>query len=109
MKYKPGHKKVKGSGIQKGQTQKLPAIRRTVHDLLLEGGVHPVTELLKLIPQLSPKDAARVHLDLLQYIAPKLSAQQVNVTDERALAIDVTPKEVTTDELIKAASEGDKE
>lgn len=109
MGFKPKQPKPSGSGIQKGQKQQRTVIRKKVTEILAEAGVHPVTELMKLIPQLTPKDAARVWSDLLQYVEPKLSAQAITVDDRREQTdevIDVTP--VTTDELLKTA-QGDGE
>lgn len=106
-KFGKGVPKPANSGIKKGQKQQRTIIKRQVHDILLSAGKHPVTELMNLIPQLSPKEAARVWLDLLQYIAPKLSAQAVTIDDAReeqeSDVIDVTP--MTDEELIKKASE----
>lgn len=108
-KYKPGDKKPVASGIKRGQKQMRTLMRRRVEEILIANGVDAVEELLHEVRQISkPETRANIWLRLMEYTHPKLSAQQVNVTDERASAIDVTPKEVTTDELIKVANEGDK-
>lgn len=47
---------------------------------------NPVDSLLKLVPELEPRDAAKVHLELMQYIFPKMKEP---IGDDH---IDVTPE-----------------
>ncbi len=107
-KFAKGVPKPAGSGIKKGQKQTRTLVKKQVYDLLLEANKHPVTELMNLLPELNPKDRARVWLELLQYVSPKLSAQAVTIDDQRDPqseedVIDVTP--LSNDELIKQAKE----
>lgn len=105
MPFKPGSTKPKGSGAKRGQRYNAAIVRRNVFDWLAEAHKHPVDELMKLMPQLEPKDQAKVWLALLEYISPKLSAQKVEIDDKRETettpAIDVTP--LPADELLKLA------
>lgn len=105
MGFIKGQNKPAKSGIKKGQKQTRTIVKKRVHDLLADAGKHPVQELLKLVDHLAPKEAARVWLELLQYIEPKLSAQAITVDDKREQddedVIDVTP--VSTEELLKQA------
>lgn len=107
-RFTKGAAKPANSGIKKGQKQTRTLVKKQVHDLLALSGKHPVTELMKLMPELPPKEQARVWLDLLGYVAPKLSAQTVDINDNRDTddgdTIDVTP--LSEEELIKTAKEG---
>ena len=109
MSFKVGQNKPVKSGIKKGQKQMRTVIRHSVLSLLQGMGKHPVTELQKLLPELEPRDQARVWMELLKYVAPQLSAQQITderVDDQGEDPIDVTP--MSTDELLNVAkSEGD--
>lgn len=108
-RFTKGAPKPANSGIKRGQKQTRTLVKKQVHDLLALSGKHPVTELMKLMPELPAKEQARVWLDLLGYVAPKLSAQSVTIDDQREEQeegmIDVTP--LTEEELIKKAKEGE--
>lgn len=108
-KFGKGVPKPANSGIKKGQKQTRTIVKKQVHELLSLSGKHPVTELMKLMPELAPKEQSRVWLELLQYVSPKLSAQSVTIDDQREEqtegVIDVTP--VSDEELIKTAKEGE--
>lgn len=110
-KFTKGVSKPANSGIKKGQKQLRTLIKNQVENILMSKGKHPVTELMKLIDkgELKPEAQAKVWLQLLEYVAPKLSAQAITVDDAREETeepIDVTPK--TTEELLEIANE-DKE
>lgn len=107
-KFVKGTPKPKNSGIRKGQKQARTLVKQQVYDLIAATGKHPVTELMKLMPELAPKEQSRVWLELLQYVSPKLSAQSVTIDDNRETndgdTIDVTP--LSEEELLKTAKEG---
>ena len=107
-KFTKGISKPANSGIKKGQKQTRTVVKKQVYELLSTTGKHPVTEIMKLIPNLAPKEQVRVWLELLPYVSPKLSAQTVDIVDNRETegqdVIDVTP--LTDEELINQAKEG---
>lgn len=111
MGFLPGQKKPARSGIKKGQKQVKTVVRQRVHEVLATAGKHPVKEIMKLLEtgDIQDRDKAKIWLELLQYIEPKLSAQAITVDDKRESedsdVIDVTP--LSNEELIKAAQEGE--
>ena len=90
MPFKPGDPKPIGSGKQKGYVS---AKTKALELLLEEHRYNPVNELLKLIPELDARDAAKVHLELMQYIYPKRKDQP---TED---ALDVTPEKSAVEAL----------
>lgn len=106
MTFKPGDPRPPGSGRQKGQVSPRT---KALEILLLEHQYNPVKELLKLIPQLDPRDASKVHLELMQYIYPKRKENSVeeglDVTPERAAAEALEHIKENFPELLNPANE----
>jgi hypothetical protein len=98
--FKKGDKKPANSGIKKGQKQSRTQLRRRVMDVLHDAGIHPVTELLKLMPELSARDQAQTWIHLLSYTEPKMSAQ-ILLEQSQTPLIDVSPEEVSDEELLE--------
>jgi hypothetical protein len=109
MGFLAGQKKPVRSGIKKGSKHVKTVVRQRVHEILATAGKHPIKELLMLMPDLKPETRAKVWLELLQYLEPKLTAQAITVDDKRdsdeADVIDVTP--LSDEELIKKAQEAE--
>ncbi len=74
MTFRPGV-----SGNPSGRPKKL--LKRPA-ELLAENRLHPITELLKLLPELKPDKQAEVWVSILPYVAAKLK----DAPDEDALA-----------------------
>jgi len=70
MSFKPGNPG--GPGRPKGYTSPRT---KALEIIMMEHGYNPVKELLKLLPTLDERDAAKVHLELMQYIYPKRKEQ----------------------------------
>lgn len=106
MPFEPGHKRIPGSGRQKGQVSPRT---KALEILLLEYNYNPVKELLKLIPTLDERDAAKVHLELMQYIYPKRRdngpEDYVDTTPERAAEEALEHIKENFPQLLKAANE----
>lgn len=57
---------------QSGNPNGRPKVWLTrVDEMMAKDGKHPYTELLKLLPELKPRDQAQVWLELLAYCQPK--------------------------------------
>lgn len=107
MRFQKGMSKPKGSGIKLGQKQKAPFRKKRIHELLWETSTCPVEEIVKLLPELTPKERVDVYLSLLPFCFPKLSAQAVQIEDLREteeLAEDHLTDE-TEDTLIEIAKD----
>lgn len=78
------------SGNPSGRAKKL--INR-VDEVLFKHGKHPIEELLKLIPELKPREQAQVWLDILPYV----QAKPKDYDDEKAIIEDL--KKLSTSEL----------
>lgn len=101
------------SGIKKGGKHLKTQVRQRVHEIMASSGKHPAKEVMKLIEtgDIPDKDKAKLWLELLNYLEPKLTAQALTIDDGREqdeMIIDVTPK--STEELLAAveAMEGEK-
>lgn len=95
--------RAKTGGRIKGQ---ITAKTRLLQEIFDKNAYNPVQSLLNLIPQLEPRDAAKVHLELMQYIFPKLREP---IEEEE---VDVTPDQMDLDDMKRlyiSGSEGLKE
>ncbi len=106
MPFEPGHKRIPGSGRRKGQVSPRT---KALEILLLEHQYNPVKELLKLLPKLDERDAAKVHLELMQYIYPKRRdngpEDSADTTPERAAEEAIEHIRKNFPQLLKAADE----
>jgi hypothetical protein len=73
MTFVPG--KPKTGGRSKGTPNKKTL---GLAEILESQGVEPVSELLKLMPNLTPKEQADVYKDLMAYLYPKRKAMEVS-------------------------------
>ena len=86
MPFEPGRKKT--GGRVKGQISPKTILLQEIFE---HNKYNPVESLLKLVPELDPRDAAKVHLELMQYIFPKVKEpigdDSLDVTPENELEI----------------------
>lgn len=70
-----------------------------VDQMLADKNLHPIEELLKLLPRLSPKDRAHVWLEVLSYCQakPKYHDEEKDAVDEL--------RQLSTQELLKLVKE----
>lgn len=73
-KLAKGEKTIAGKQIVNTCPSKHTFNLKSVADVLIEHGLNPVEEILKVMPQLEPDVAARLHAELLQYVQPKLKS-----------------------------------
>lgn len=89
--------RAKTGGRKKGSVTKKIRVAQ-VKEILCAAGVHPVAELLRLLPTLSSSQQVKVHLELLAYIEakPKASepAPQSSDDEEDLPQIVVSPEEL---------------
>jgi len=71
-----GSRKPPGSGRKPGSLNKDRLLR--VEEYFCQHELHPVTEIMKLLPQMRADAAAHVLLELLKYVQPQL--RQIEVT-----------------------------
>jgi len=50
---------------------------KSVAEVLVEAGLNPAEEILRVMPTLDPDLQARMHAELLQYVQPKLKSIEV--------------------------------
>lgn len=94
--FKKGMNKVPGSGRKKGTTNKRKY--ETVAEHLERFGLHPVAEIVKLIPEIDKKDRIKAWLELLAYCEAKPKAIDVMPQD---LINPEDFEEVSTDALLQ--------
>jgi len=100
MKFQSGQPRPAGAGRKKGSVNKKKLLR--VEEVLLAADLSPVDELIKLLPQLQPKDAARVLLELQSYVEPKPKAVELPADE---IQLTVVGDDVSDDALIRALDE----
>lgn len=81
MPFETGTPKPPNSGVKKGY--KTP--RKTVEELLAKHGVdlwERFSEILDVLEEKSPRHAMEAVLKMFEYVRPKLSTQDINITAE---------------------------
>lgn len=89
--WKPGE-----SGNPSGRPKRL-LLR--VDEILHKAGKHPVAEILKLLPELKPRDQAQMWVEILPYI----QAKPKDYDEEKAIIEDL--KKLSTTELFRIVKE----
>lgn len=84
------------SGNPAGRPRKL---LHRVDEILSKAGLHPVTELLKLLDELKPRDKAEIWLQLLSYVQAK--PKELVLSDEETARMAL--ENLSDDELVKMA------
>lgn len=72
MAFKPGHAKIPGSGIKKGQKIKSKETAKEIFVRVM--GKEPIQAILDELQNVSPKERMKVFVELLPYMTPKLAA-----------------------------------
>ena len=93
MAFKKGQSKPSTSGRKKGVKNKKTLLK--VEEFLAIKNVHPVEELVRLLPKLDPADAAKTLLELLKFIQPQLKPSDTVASPNPDPTIPV-PKPATT-------------
>lgn len=88
MPFEKGHKKFGGN--KKGQVSVKTLVLR---EIFQEHKYDPVKSLIELLPELEVRDQARVHMELAQYIYPKMKEPPADDT------LDVTPENSAAEAL----------
>jgi hypothetical protein len=97
-----GTPKPAGSGRKPGSLNKATLLR--VEEYFCEREMHPVTEIMKLIPQMRPDAAAHVLLELLKYIQPQLKQAEVAIPPSATVSEENPASERTTEALLSLAT-----
>jgi hypothetical protein len=97
MAFEKGHQKY--GGRKKGTPNKKTILR--VEEVLAERGVHPVVEILKLLPNMPASDAAKTLIDLLKFCQPPAKAAEGEGDALPPLPPDV---ELSDDDITQALS-----
>lgn len=85
MPFEKGRSKT--GGKKKGQLSPKTLL---LQEMFERHTYNPVDSLLRLIPELEPRDAAKVHLELIQYLFPKIKEPIIDPV------IDITPENELT-------------
>ena len=75
MPFTPGHAKIPGSGVKKGQKLVLKETARETFVRLTGKG--PIQYCMELMEKLSERDRLKASLELLPYLEPKLAQTQI--------------------------------
>jgi len=88
MPFEKGHKKFGGN--KKGQISPKTILLQEIFE---HNRYNPVQSLINLLPELDARDQAKVHLELMQYIFPKMKEP---IPDE---SLDITPEALASEAL----------
>jgi hypothetical protein len=88
MPFEKGHKKL--GGVKKGQISPKTLLLKEIFEY---HRYDPVRSLLQLLPELEVRDQSRVHLELMQYIFPKIKEPPPDET------LDITPEALASEAL----------
>lgn len=104
MPFEKGHKKI--GGVKKGQISPKTLLLKEIFE---KHRYDPVQALILLLPELDPRDQSRVHLELMQYIFPKMKEpppdDSVDVTPETSAAEALDYIKENFPQLLKAKDE----
>lgn len=103
MRYQKGQPKHPKSGIKLGTKHKKTLLR--VDAYLSDKGIHPVEEILKLMPSLTPADQLRAWQDIMRYTHSPLKPVEVQPGTSEPAVIDLAP----TGDLLAYVQEHDDE
>ena len=80
-----------GAGRKPGSQSRLAEYRDRMLTTFARHGYDPVEALIKLAndPATEPKLQARIHADLLQYVAPRLKATEKVIEEDRRVLIEI--------------------
>lgn len=93
--FQKGKPRPSNAGRKKGSKNKKKVPR--ISDFLAQEGINPVDEVLRLLPELEPRDQAKLWMDIVSYCQPKPRAIDFDPDDFNLEEFDA----IETSDLLK--------